>query len=144
MSVELRILWEDVTSHSSGNLRHTLHIINIPSDEKILESGCHKVRIYSQRIKLILGGSRSTCFSFTIRMDELRMEVGVKESSKKKLARSRLIWAEHVERMGDEKLAKRPDALKLEGNRRQGRPRIRCSGRRMEKQEQKTGVGDCW
>ena len=40
------------------------------------------------------------------RMDELRMEVGLKESLKKKLVWSRLKWGGHVERMGDEKLAK--------------------------------------
>ena len=38
------------------------------------------------------------------------MEVGVKESFKKKLVRSRLKRAGHVERMGDEKLEKRADA----------------------------------
>ena len=37
------------------------------------------------------------------RMNELRMEVGVKVSFKKNLSRSRLKWAGHVERMGDEK-----------------------------------------
>ena len=39
------------------------------------------------------------------RKDELRVEVGVKESFKNKLMRNRLKWAGHVERMGDEKLA---------------------------------------
>ena len=42
------------------------------------------------------------------------MEVGVKESFKKKLARSRMPWADHVERMGDYYLAKRADARKVE------------------------------
>ena len=37
-------------------------------------------------------------------MKEMRVEVGMKESSKKKLVRS--TWAGHVEKMGDEKLAK--------------------------------------
>ena len=37
----------------------------------------------------------------------------MKERSKKKLARS--IWADHVDKMGDEKLAKRADAQKVEG-----------------------------
>ena len=40
------------------------------------------------------------------RMDELRLEAGVKERFKKKLVRSRLKRGGHVERMGDEKLAK--------------------------------------
>ena len=38
-------------------------------------------------------------------MDELTVEVGVKESFKKKLVRSGLRWAGHVERMGDDKFA---------------------------------------
>ena len=45
------------------------------------------------------------------------MEAGVKESVKKKLVRRRLKWAGHVEKMGDEKLANRADALKMEGKR---------------------------
>ena len=49
------------------------------------------------------------------RMDELRVEVGVKKSLKKKLVRSRLNWARHMERIGDGKLAKRADAQKVEG-----------------------------
>ena len=39
-------------------------------------------------------------------MDELIVEIGVKESFKKKQVRNRLTWAGHVERMGDGKLAK--------------------------------------
>ena len=35
------------------------------------------------------------------RMGELRVEFGVKVSLKKKLVRSRLSWAGHVEGMGD-------------------------------------------
>ena len=34
-----------------------------------------------------------------------------------KLVRSRLNWAGHVERMGDEKLAKKADVQKVEGKR---------------------------
>ena len=52
------------------------------------------------------------------RMDELRVDVGVKESYKEKLMRSRLKWARHVESMGDEELAERADAQKVEGKRR--------------------------
>ena len=51
------------------------------------------------------------------------MEVGMKERSKKKLARS--TWAGHVEQMGDEKLAKRADAQKVDGKWRRGRPTLR-------------------
>ena len=55
------------------------------------------------------------------RMDEptvVRMEVGLKESFNKKLVRSRLTRDGHVERMIDEKLAKRTDAQKVEAKRR--------------------------
>ena len=38
----------------------------------------------------------------------------MKESFYKKLSRSGLTWAGHVERMGDEKLANRGDAQKVE------------------------------
>ena len=48
----------------------------------------------------------------------MRMEVGVKESSQKKLVRN--TWTGHVEKMGDEKLATRADAQKVEGNCRRG------------------------
>ena len=47
------------------------------------------------------------------RMDELNMEVGVKESSKKKLDMSRLKLVKYVGRMGDEKLVKRANAQKV-------------------------------
>jgi len=46
-------------------------------------------------------------------MDELRVEVGMNESHRKKLVRRRLKWTGHVEGMGDERLAKRADALKV-------------------------------
>ena len=45
------------------------------------------------------------------RMDELRVEVGLKERFKKNLVRTWLKWAGHVERMGDETLAKRAELL---------------------------------
>ena len=51
------------------------------------------------------------------RMDEVTVEVGVKESFKKKLVRSALKRANHVERMKDEKLAKRADAQEVERKR---------------------------
>ncbi len=53
----------------------------------------------------------------------MRVQVGEKESSKKKLARS--TWAGHVEKMGDEKQAERADAQKVKGNWRRGRPKLR-------------------
>ena len=49
----------------------------------------------------------------------------MKESVNKKFARSRLTWAGHVERMGDEKVAQRADAQKMEGERTRGRPKLR-------------------
>ena len=48
----------------------------------------------------------------------MRAEAGVTESSKKKLVMS--TRASHVGEMGDEKLAKRADAQKVEGNWRRG------------------------
>ena len=50
------------------------------------------------------------------RRDDLRVEVGMKTSFKKKLMRSRLIWAGLVERLEDEKLA--INDQKVEGERR--------------------------
>ena len=41
------------------------------------------------------------------------MEVGVKESSKKKLVRS--TWAGDLDKMADERLAKKVNAQKVEG-----------------------------
>ena len=58
-------------------------------------------------------------------MKESREEVSVKESFTRELVRSRLRWAEHVERMEGVRLTKRADALGVEGRRRRGRPRLR-------------------
>ena len=54
----------------------------------------------------------------------MRVEVGVKESTKNKLVRN--TWAGHVEKLGDEKLAKRADAQNVEEKWRQGRPKLQC------------------
>ena len=51
------------------------------------------------------------------RTDGLRVEVGVKDNVKKKLARNSLTRVGHAEIMGDGKLAKRADAQKVEGKR---------------------------
>ena len=48
------------------------------------------------------------------RMEELREEVGMKESLTRKLVRSRLKWAGYMERMEGELLTKRADALRVE------------------------------
>ena len=39
--------------------------------------------------------------------------------------RSRLKWAGHMERMEGERFTKKADALRVEGRRRRGRPRLR-------------------
>ena len=43
----------------------------------------------------------------------MRVDVGANESSKKKLVRT--TWAGHVENMGDDKMATRANAQKVEG-----------------------------
>ena len=48
------------------------------------------------------------------RAKELREEVGVKESFRRKLVKRRLKWAGHVERMVGESLTKRVDSLRVE------------------------------
>ena len=58
-------------------------------------------------------------------MDELRVEVGVKERFQKKLVRSRLKYGGHVENTGEEQLAQRADAQKMGEKIRRGRPRMR-------------------
>ena len=51
----------------------------------------------------------------------------MKNSFKKKLVRSRLKWASYVEKMGDEKLAKRADTQKAEGK--GGKEHQDCDGK---------------
>ena len=58
-------------------------------------------------------------------MEELREEVGVRESLTRKLVRSWLKWAGRVERMEGVRLTKRADELGVEGGRRRGRQRLR-------------------
>ena len=57
------------------------------------------------------------------RMEEQREEIGVKEDLRRKLAKSRFKWAGHVNRM-EEQLTKRSDAIKVEGRRRRGKPKL--------------------
>ena len=59
------------------------------------------------------------------RMEELREEVGERERVTRKPMRSQLKWAGHVERMEGVRLTKRADAIRVEGRRRRGRPRLR-------------------
>ena len=49
----------------------------------------------------------------------------MRENLTRKFVRSRLTWAGRVERMEGESLRKRADALRVEGKRRRGRPRLR-------------------
>ena len=58
-------------------------------------------------------------------MVELREETGVQRSLTAILARSRLQWAGHVERMADDRLPKRATELREQGRRRRERPRLR-------------------
>ena len=58
-------------------------------------------------------------------MVELREETGVQGSLTKIMARSRLQWAGHVERMADDRLPKRATELREQGRRRRERPRLR-------------------
>ena len=58
-------------------------------------------------------------------MAELREDTGVQRSLTEVLARSRLQWAGHVERMADDKLPKRAAELRDQGRGRRGRPRLR-------------------
>ena len=51
--------------------------------------------------------------------------MGVKRSLTERLARSRLEWAGHVERMADDRLPNRAAQLREQGRRRRGRPRLR-------------------
>ena len=59
------------------------------------------------------------------RMEELREEVGVRESLTRKMARSRLKWGGHVERMEGVLMSKKANVLKVEDRRRRGRPGLR-------------------
>ena len=53
--------------------------------------------------KIVVGITREL-----LQMDDMRVEVGVKEISKQKLVRS--TWAGDIDKMEDDKLAKRADA----------------------------------
>ena len=61
-------------------------------------------------------------------MEELREEVGVKESLTRKLVRSQLKWAGHVERMEGVRLTKEADALGVEDRRKRVRLGWRIEG----------------
>ena len=63
--------------------------------EKQQENQCPGLRKHPG--KKIMGGKRVD----RKRVDEVRGEIGEKESFNNKLVRSRLVWAGHVDRMGD-------------------------------------------
>ena len=66
----------------------------------------------------------------------VRKETGVQRSVTERLARSRLQWAGHVERMADDRLPKRAAELREQDRRRRGRPRLRwedCVNREVKK-----------
>ena len=62
------------------------------------------------------------------RLDELGVEVREKKSIKKKLVRSRLKCAGHVDRMADERLVKRADVQKMKGEMMRGRSILHATG----------------
>ena len=62
--------------------------------------------------------------------------------------RSRLTWADHVDRMGDEKLVKRTNAQKVKGkgadeDRLRLRETLQEWGKNGEKEQQIEGIGNC-
>ena len=59
------------------------------------------------------------------RMDELREEVGVRESLTGELVGRPLKWVGHVNKMEGVRLTKRAKALGVEGRMRRGRPKLR-------------------
>ena len=84
------------------------------------------------------------------KMKELREEIGMKKHPKMKVAGSRMRWAGHVQRMGEDRLSKRAWKAEEGGRRRRGRPKLRwkdCVKRDLERagtngQEWKTIVED--
>ena len=54
-------------------------------------------------------------------MEELREEVGVKETLRMKLVRRRLKWTGYVETMDEVRLMKSADAFSVKGRKKRGR-----------------------
>ena len=70
------------------------------------------------------------------KMKELREEVGMKKHLKMKVTGSRMRWAGHVQRMGEDRLSKRAWKAEEGGRRRRGRPKLRwkdCVKRDLER-----------
>ena len=76
-------------------------------------------------------------------MVELREETGVQRSLTERLARSRLQWAGHVERMTDEILPKRAAEFREQGRRRRWRPRLRWEDC-VKRDVRKAGEEEVW
>ena len=72
------------------------------------------------------------------RVNELRVEVGVKESSKKKFVRNILTWAGREKQIGDENWES-PDSQKVERNRRRGRPTLQIASMLPSESERRMG-----
>ena len=72
-----------------------------------------------------------------------REEMGVQWSLTERLARSKLQWAGHVERMADERLPKRAAELREQGRWRRGRPRLRWEDC-VKRDVKKTGEEGEW
>ena len=58
------------------------------------------------------------------KMKELREEIGMKKHLKIKVAGSRMRWAGHVQRMGEDRLSKTAWKAEEGGRRRKGRPKL--------------------
>ena len=72
------------------------------------------------------------------RMDELREEVGIQKCLMGRLAKSRMKWVGHVERMKKDRLPRIAYVHQEKGKRKRGRPPMRwrdCIERDMRKAE---------
>ena len=70
------------------------------------------------------------------KMKELKEEIGMKKHLKMKVARCRMRWAGHMQRMGEDRLSKRAWKAEEGGRRRRGRPKVRwkdCVKRDLER-----------
>ena len=74
---------------------------------------------------------------------ELREETGVQRSLTDRLVRTRLQWAGHVERMGDDRLPKRAAELREQGRKRRVRPRLRWEDY-VKRDVRKAGEEEDW
>ena len=77
------------------------------------------------------------------RMVELKEETGVHTSLPERLVRSRIQWAEHVERVADDRLPKRAAELCEQGRSRRGRPRLRWEDC-VKRDPRKAGEQEDW